>query len=422
MENINIYNQYMYSYPHKNVYKKQEKQTIKNALINIDNTNISLYFHIPFCSSKCGYCNLFSVTNKDLINDYVDNMCNQIIEYKEYLINKNIKIDNIIFGGGTPTILSEDNFKKIFNILEKEYNILIKDIGFDIETSPKETDIKKMKFLKQSGMNRISIGVQSFNEEELKSLKRYHDVNSCEKAIKVLKDTEVKILNIDLIYGIENQSKDSLTKSLEKAISFDPEEIFIYPLYERNLLKGSKFVSDEEKLELYKYAQKFLKSKNYYQTSMRRFVKKLDVNISSCGFENTISFGCGGRSYIQNIHFCEEYKTKTVECNYLIKNYINKKDFTEDMYGYILDKEEISRRFIIKNIGYFKGINEEEYNILFEEDLYTKYKHIFNDLSEKGLILRDKGNIKLTEKGFGYSDYILPLWISEKIQGELSFD
>ncbi len=129
-------------------------------------------------------------------------------------------------------------------------------IGFDIETSPKETEINKLKFLLLSGANRISIDAQSFEESDLSYIYRNHNVDDCEKALKCLNDNRPNIINIDIIYGIKNQDTASLKKSIDKALNYKPDELFLYPLYIRECtgLSGQEEIEDFKKYQLYLFA------------------------------------------------------------------------------------------------------------------------------------------------------------------------
>ncbi len=420
MEEIKIYNQYMYSYPHKKYYDWVESSVIKSSINKMYNSDLALYFHIPFCSTKCGYCNLFSITNLSFIDEYVEAMCRQIEQYSKLIKGKNVNINNIIFGGGTPFILSERHFESIFKALDDYFGVDIKNVGFDIETSPKETEVEKLKYLLEMGVNRISIGVQSFEQSELDYIYRSHKTEECKKALGYLKEYRPKILNIDIIYGIPNQDENTLRKSINEALSYKPSEVFLYPLYirEGTGLVGCEDMVDSEKHALYKFASDYLKAKGYKQTSMRRFTDSVTYESSNCGFEKSLAFGCGGRSYIEELHFCEVYETGVKACSSIIESYIEKIDFTENIKGYVLNSEELARRFVIKNLGYYIGVSKSEYYNYFGKDLYLDYRELFDELFLQGYIAIGEEFISLTEKGLGFSDYILPKFASEKFKWE----
>lgn len=417
MKNTEIYTQYMYSYPHKTAYRKLNLNITDyyDRLKNNKNDN-NLYFHIPFCQTKCGYCNLFSITGKDetYFDKYIDAMENQAIQYKM----KDIKFNSLIIGGGTPFVLSAKQLNRLFEIAHT--NFKIGNIYTVIETSPNQTDFEKTTLLKSLGVNRISIGVQSFVDEELKILNRHHNTISIQKALECLKKSEFECLNIDLIYGIPHQTTQILQYSIDKALEFCPEEIFIYPLYIKpNTFLYNKYLQSENAYDLYIFMRDYLISKGYFQTSMRRFVnnKSFDNKIS-CGFDNTISLGCGGRSYIDNLHFCSKYSTNPIECNKMIDDYINIKDYTIISNGYILNEDEQKRNFIIKNLFYYYGIIMTEYEYYFSTDILKDYP-LFDLLKSKAYITIDNYFIRMTELGMSLSDYIAPMFISNNVSQKM---
>lgn len=292
-----MYYQYMYSYPHKSAYYDIDDKNIIKAIKNLKDDNLTAYIHVPFCETKCGYCNLFSIPNNDgeLLDKYVDSVCKHIKQYKKHL-TKDIKFSTLVIGGGTPLILSIEQFNKIFTALEENLGMKTDEVEFIIETSPNQTDLSKLKYLKEIGVNRISIGVQSFIDSELKSIYRQHDKKSCHEALEKLKPLNFDVVNIDLIYGIEGQSRESLIYSINNAVKYKPEEIFIYPLYirENTGIFEKMNLNHKTQHEMYDIAVEELNKRGYVQTSMRRFVRKLPKENISCGFDQMISFGCGG--------------------------------------------------------------------------------------------------------------------------------
>lgn len=418
------YDQYMYSYPHKRAYYPLEGAAVWAALAQWDGEELTLYVHIPFCSGKCGYCNLFSLASakEDVRKRYMDTVCRQIRQYGAGLSKKQFKIKQVILGGGTPFILSIEQFLQLFEALEQAFHFSLLNCGFDIETSPGETTEEKLLFLKQRGMRRLSIGIQSFKEEELKRIYRHHGVKSCHEALAVIKKVGTESLNVDLIYGIEGQTEESFQESLRMALLYDPDELFLYPLYIRRdtMLYGRMRIDESRIYELYQFAVGFLRTEGYKQTSMRRFVKiRPDAGILngevSCGFESMLSLGCGGRSYIGDLHFCEPYEVNAEICYEILENYMQKDHFMDGLKGYALNQDEQMRRFIIKNLGYYNGLSLAEYAECFGQDLLFQFGELWQELNADGQILIGGGRITLTPKGMGNSDCILAMWISEAV-------
>ncbi len=414
--------QYMYSYPHKTAYQKIEHLDNIIQTSPLKNKNIGLYVHVPFCDSKCGYCNLFSIPsqNTNVMQDYIDAIEKQNQQYQKTFGLENIKAESFILGGGTPTSLSNSQLEKLFVLAENYYSFDYEKDFSVIETSPNQTTDEKIKYLKSKNIKRISIGVQSFVQSELDTLDRNHNIKMVKNSLEILKLANFPILNIDLIYGIPNQSIESLIFSIDKILQYSPDEIFAYPLYaQANTRIGNKYKVDEQKQVIfYRTIKSYLEKNGYHQLSMRRFVKQLPKIQSSCGFENMIALGCGGRSYIDNLHFCEPYTAEPQKIKDNLKTFIKKTDFFADMSYYELNNSEQKRRYIIKNLLHISGIDIEDYNKYFEGDIFEHFP-ILLEFKKQGWIEINPKKICLTEKGMEWSDYIGPKFISKEVEDRM---
>ena len=414
-----IYTQYMYSYPHKTAYRTLEGVDIRDFLPRLKQTENSLYFHIPFCQAKCGYCNLFSVTgkDKDFVDAYLDAMERQIRQYDltEYSFSE------VTIGGGTPLYLDETQLERLFRLIEmvqgkKEYPVII-------ETSPNQTTEEKLAIAKANGTKRISLGIQSFHEKELEKLYRVHSPKQARKAIESIKRQQFSCVNLDFIYGISGQTVQSLKDTLAEAVFYEPEELFVYPLYIKNgtLLKEKQVKREENTRELYEFVCEYLNGQGYVQYSMRRFVHKDYVPFTpamECGFGNTLSIGCGGRSYLGNLHFCTPYFVRQKECSMQLKRYLDTNDHRKITHGFFLNKEEEKRRYIIKNILFTSGLDRENYKESFGEDVEKEFP-ILTTWMEKGYLKEEKDTLKLTAEGMALSDDLGPQLISSSVKGRM---
>ena len=414
-----IYTQYMYSYPHKTAYRTLEGVDIRDFLPRLKQNENSLYFHIPFCQAKCGYCNLFSVTGKDkgFVDAYLDAMERQIRQYDltEY------SFSDVTIGGGTPLYLDETQLEWLFRLIEmvqgkKEYPVII-------ETSPNQTTEEKLAIAKANGTKRISLGIQSFHEKELEKLYRIHSPKQARKAIESIKHQQFSCVNLDFIYGIPGQTVQSLKETLEEAVSYEPEELFVYPLYIKNgtLLKEKQVKREENTRQLYDFVCEYLHHQGYVQYSMRRFVYKDYVPFTpamECGFGNTLSIGCGGRSYLGNLHFCTPYFVRQKECSMLLKRYLDTNDYRKITHGFFLNKEEEKRRYIIKNILFTSGLDRKNYKGSFGEDVEKEFP-ILTSWMEKGYLKEEKDTLKLTAEGMALSDDLGPQLISSEVKGRM---
>lgn len=232
-------------------------------------------------------------------------------------------------GGGTPLLLNiaqlEKLFFSVFDVLNVDWNIYK-----TIETSPTDTTAEKVALLNAFSVNRVSIGVQSFHDSELHTLHRRHNTASAHQALEWLKAGHFPSLNIDIIYGIPGQTHASLTESLHQALVYQPEELFLYPLY--------NMPRQENMHSYYVLARDLLRNAGYTQTSMRRFVLNPAPSAAaeSCGFENSLALGAGGRSYLGNLHYCSPWPSNLQTSRKIIQAFIDSPDKTVINHGYLL--------------------------------------------------------------------------------------
>jgi|LSQX01.2.fsa_nt_gb oxygen-independent coproporphyrinogen-3 oxidase len=416
------YKQYMYSYPHKTAYQHIQHLKLEQYQQELTESSTTLYFHIPFCESKCGYCNLFSIPckNSEKINGYIEAVKRHAKHYRDVLSFEGVRFESLIFGGGTPLILSIDQLGELFDIAENSLGIDLERVNTCIETSPNQTSREKLVFLRSKKVNRVSIGVQSFVQAELDKLKRLHSAHRAKIALEDIQNVGFDNVNIDLIYGVPSQTMESLRYSLETALSYQPDEIFAYPLYQRpNTGIYKQFDTDKDlQYRMYFMICDVLAGKGYFQTSMRRFVKDRPSKQSSCGFENMISLGCGGRSYIGNLHFCERYTSRQVGCRDIINAYINRETFFDGISFYKLDMDEMKRRFTIKNLFYYSGVTFSEYKAVFGTDLYGDFP-VLQKFLQENWAMENGGAIKLTPLGLSLSDYIGTMLISDAVSRKM---
>ena len=424
MENQNPYQQYMYSYPHKTAYSTLSNIHLQDYFPHLEGAKNSLYFHIPFCQYKCGYCNLFSIAGQaeQIMEQYINAMERHTQQLSQSL-PKSTNFCDLTLGGGTPLILSMPLLHRVFSLAKNYFRFDTSGFPIAIETSPNQTTPEKLELLKEEGVTRISIGIQSFHETELKALHRFHNTASASKALNAIKNKEFGCLNIDLIYGIPGQTTESFLDSLRQALAFKPEELFVYPLY----IKPETALYQEDcrcsanAMEMYRQARHFLKAAGYHPHSMRRFIKTSSHSLpeSSCGFGNTISIGCGGRSYIGNLHFCAPYAVKQENCLSILKAYLQEKDYLKVSHGFLLPPDEQKRRYVIRHILFGKGINLAEYKNHFSEEVHKDFP-ILSKWEKNNYATTADGYITLTEEGFCLSDYLGPQLISPVIQEKMA--
>lgn len=441
------YLQYMYSYPHKTAYGELKGVNFADYAPELRGRENSLYIHIPFCQYKCGYCNLFSIAGADrgIMEAYVGQIEKQAGQIAGVLENapgadSQIEFKDLTIGGGTPLILDAYLLKRILETAGKYFHFDMKENPVIIETSPNQTTREKLELLKEEGVKRISIGVESFIDEELKNLKRLHSEKAAHRALEEIKRAGFDCLNIDVIYGIPGQTKESLLESLSKALYYDPEEMFVYPLYVKpeTCLYKEGVTPAENMEELYRCGKDFLESRGYIRKSMRRFERKRSADSGPCGvsnamrrlerersadsglcgFSNTIALGCGGRSYMGNLHFCTPYAVGQDKCHKIISGYLKQKDFLNIGHGYILNDDEQRRRYAVKHLLYDRGINRGDYREHFKGEAEEDFP-MLKEWEKKEYVVFSEDYISLTDRGMDLSDYLGPAFISDEVANRM---
>ena len=182
--------------------------------------SLGLYLHIPFCRSKCDYCDFYSLAGQDdRMDEYQKALLQQIMETAPRA--KKQVVNSVYIGGGTPTWYGEKRLLELLTVVKKRFN-LSKDVEFTMEANPDSVDEKMLKHLRRAGVNRLSMGMQSACDRELASVHRPHTFQQVEDAVKAARNAKIKNLNLDLIYGLPGQTDKSWRASVEAALALEP--------------------------------------------------------------------------------------------------------------------------------------------------------------------------------------------------------
>lgn len=417
IEQGEYYKGYTYAYPHKTSYQHFEPIALKSAWAVEDKSQLFLYAHIPFCGMRCGFCNLFTTANPKLTltKAYIEALTKQAKVTYEAL-GEQARFSRFALGGGTPTYLLAEELQQLFDALAV-FKLDYAAIPSSVETSPATVTLDRLAILKNYHIKRISMGVQSFSETEIKSVGRGQSNQEVIQAIEKIRKFGFPILNLDLIYGLANQDPTSWAKSLQTALSFEPEEVFLYPLYVRPLTGIGKFGFswDDERLRLYQQGRDLLLNAGYQQMSMRYFRKPIVSQIEyadyCCQQDGMVGLGCGARSYTQGLHYSNEYAVGRKGIKAILESYNNRTeaDFQQISYGFKMDKDTQKRRFILQSILHMTGLSMELYQQRFASSPFIDYPQL-NELIELQLIQNQQNNWLLTEKGLELADLIGP-WL-----------
>ncbi|RYZ80353.1 MAG: radical SAM protein [Proteobacteria bacterium] len=209
------YSAYAYSYPHKTAYRRLDPSiTLREAWVNEKRDSLFLYLHLPFCEMRCGFCNLFTTVerNQRAHSDYLETLQRQAERVKNSL--GEATFSRAAIGGGTPTILEPADLHRLFDIAEKTMGVALGTVPLSIETSPATASPERLQVLRDRGASRVSIGVQSFVENETKAIGRPQRIIEVHGALERINDYEFPIFNVDLMYGLPGQTTESWIQSL----------------------------------------------------------------------------------------------------------------------------------------------------------------------------------------------------------------
>lgn len=200
------YIQYMYSYPHKTAYRPLKGVYLRDYASVLAGKGHGLYLHIPFCQSKCGYCNLFSVTGlgQEAADRYLTAVERQSSQYQEILTSVGTEFSELVIGGGTPLYLTVQQLERMFHIVTCYFRFS-ENRSLVVETAPNQTTREKLELLKQAGVSRISMGIQSFSDKELSVLGRQHNAEKARQAFALIKTYDFPCVNVDFIYGFRGR-------------------------------------------------------------------------------------------------------------------------------------------------------------------------------------------------------------------------
>lgn len=419
----NIFDSYAYSYPHKHSYRSLEPLSLAALWKEEKKDALFLYVHLPFCEMRCGFCNLFTIANPkdDMVDVYLDALSREAATIQAIVQPQ--QFGQMAVGGGTPTFLEIPQLEKLFGIIRK-LGAQPEQIPVSFEMSPKTITAEKAQFLFSQGVDRVSMGVQSFLETEQKSLGRPQKNKEVFAALDLLKKQAFPTINVDLIYGAQGQTLDTWQYSIEAAIRYELDEIFIYPLYVRPLtgIAKSGNAPGDNRFELYLAAKSMLIAAGYEQVSMRMFRKiKPDRPVRpvvySCQEDGMIGLGAGARSYTRAVHYSSEYAVARHNIKSIIDQYSVKTavDFSQADYGIILPPEEQQRRFIIKSVLHNSGLDINRYQQLYGRHPLEDYPQL-QLLMDEGMAVTEGNLFHLSSKGIDYSDAIGPWLYSTPIR------
>lgn len=358
----------------------------------------SIYIHIPFCKTKCNYCNFISYTNKfSLIKEYFDALECELSFYLKKFPGKNYK--TIYIGGGTPSLIDACFYKKLLKTINPGDNTEI-----TMEVNPGAVSAEYLKSIKGIGINRLSIGLQCFEDEILKRLNRLHSSKAGAKTVKDAKNAGFKNISIDLIYGLPGQTIESWEKTLYQAINLDIEHISAYGL---KIEENTEFyknppenLPDEEiNARMHLKTIEILEEKGFNQYEISNFSKQgfeSKHNLAYWNNEEYLGIGAAAHGYINGTRYSNKEKLE----NY-INNPLEKKEEKK-----LTEKEKIEEEVFL-GLRLRKGIDLKKLNKKYSIKFFEKYEKTIQKYIKHGLMEFNGNKLKLTPEGALLSNNIL---------------
>ncbi|HOF02773.1 MAG TPA: radical SAM family heme chaperone HemW [Atribacterota bacterium] len=378
--------------------------------------DIGLYLHIPFCLSKCSYCDFFSIVtgNEGLKRRYITALIKEMEIYRQK--KKDISLSTIYLGGGTPTILDGIQINEIISSCFSNFQIAgNKKMEITIEANPGTIEIEKSKILLQSGINRLSIGAQSLDNRVLKKIGRVHTKEDFLASYNAAREAGFSNINIDLMFGLPGQSMAGFEKTLTGIIKLKPEHISLYGLsiesgtpLELLIAAGKiKLPSDDLSNDLFVMAIELLKEHNYEHYEISNFALPGKRSIHNQIYWNDKSYlglGAGATSYLDNKRY---HNYQDLEQYIELLNY----GILPVEYQEILSMRERMSEKIILKLRMMEGLDKNDFFNQFK----TSVEHVFGKelytLKEQGLLAENKTRYLLTKKGISLANNVFTEFI-----------
>lgn len=378
---------------------------------------LELYVHIPFCVRKCEYCDFLSApADKETIDAYVAALVKDIRMHKDmadaYLVS------SIFVGGGTPSILDASQISKIFMALLDTFYIA-DDAEITIECNPGAVDAAKIRRYHELGINRISIGLQSTQNYELKSIGRIHTYAQFLDTYYLFRNAGFDNINIDLMSALPNQGIDSYEDTLDRVIRLKPEHISAYSLIleegtplkeriEKELKRGIHTLpSEEDERRMYEMTEEMLGNAGYVHYEISNYAKPGKECRHNIGYWERVPYlglGLGASSLIEETRFKRPENLKEY-IDILSKDPVDQQKLQTEIQK--LSKRNQMEEFMFLGLRMMEGVDKKEFEQTFGHTLEDVYGRVIRDLVSKGLIEESRKGIRLTKRGVDVSNYVM---------------
>ena len=404
------------SYPTAVEFKELTPEDIYDDLKS--NKPLSLYFHLPFCKSACYFCgcNVVYTSKADKRRRYIDYLKKELKLWSKYLDTNRI-VRQLHFGGGTPTFFTPQELSEIYELIYSYFKNFEKDAEISVEIDPRFFGKDHMEVLKKYGVNRISFGVQDFNEKTQKAVNRIQPFDLTKKAVDIARDYGIKSINIDLIYGLPYQNLETFKKTLELVKELNPDRVAVFnyahvPWLKKSMRKidETTLPAPEEKLKIFKYTIDFFENNGYKMIGMDHFAKEDDElfkaikkgelhrnfqGYTTKGGADLIGIGLTSisetdRAYFQNYKDLKSYENAIDEGRLPV------------FRGVKLNEEDLIRKYVIMEMMANFSFDIERFEKKFGINFFEKFEDEIKELEEfikEGLVEITPKRISVSKTG-----------------------
>lgn len=378
---------------------------------------LELYLHIPFCVSKCKYCDFLSApSGEEQRQIYVERLCRRIRYWSDVIHNYGYEIASIFVGGGTPSILTEAQITQVFEAVHESFPIR-EDAEITLEMNP-GTDVKdKLPVYRELGINRLSMGLQSADNEELKCLGRIHTYEDFRQVYQWAREAGFTNINVDLMSAIPGQTLESYEDTLRKVADLEPEHISAYsliieegtPFYERyGEGRHAEELPDEDiERQMYVRTGEILEDYGYHRYEISNYAKdgyECRHNLGYWDRKEYLGLGAGASSLMDHIRWKEPDHIGPSTGLVLEE----REDFTR------LRRKDEMEEFMFLGLRKIKGVSEQDFYKSFKVSMDEIYRDKIEELIKEGLLVREGERIRLTDQGIDLSNYALSQFLLEE--------
>ena len=368
---------------------------------------LSLYIHIPFCVKKCEYCDFYSLCDLSLREKYVNALIAQIKDFRSEAKNK--LVDTIYFGGGTPSLLSGDAMLRIMKTIRSVFRVA-EEAEISMEANPGTLNPEKLSAYREAGINRLSLGLQSADSEELKRLGRIHTREEFESSFLLARLEGFQNINVDIMYALPNQTEQTLSDTLDYVIALDPDHISFYGLkiepetpFGRDETIEDALPVEDTQADMYLNSVEKLENAGFLQYEISNFSKpgfECLHNLKNWKCRDYLGFGPAAHSFFDGKRFSYKKNIDAFIADPLKRDQLYD-EYEELTYG------DVAWQFVMLGFRLRLGIDVLEYEERFGDDFDARYLEKMAPFIDKQYILKTKNGYRLSRRGLLISNYIL---------------